>query len=306
MPQRRPPFALGLVFILALVGLGLVATNRWLDRDVGGPPVTLANPSTTQRLSTVPPATDSEPVRLAVAGDVGTGGAEAYKTAEVMDAREEQAPFDALLLLGDNVYENGDPDKVVERVFEPFGGVLDGVTQVLAVLGNHDVRNDNGPTQAEALGMPGRWYSKTIGNVLIVALDSTKARDGDQLRWLEQTLAASRPDFTIVIMHHPAFSAGHHGGSLRVQENFVPLFDTYGVDLVLSGHDHDYQRSHNINGVTYVVTGAAAKLRPTGSEDFTAVSASTHSFVELVIYADRISASAIDHSGTEIDRFEIR
>ena len=61
-----------------------------------------------------------------------------------------------------------------------------------------------------------------------------------------------------------------------------------------------------INGVTYVVTGAAAKLRPTGREDFTAVAWSTHSFVDLLIYPDRIQGQAIDHDGRAIDQFTLR
>jgi len=70
--------------------------------------------------------------------------------------------------------------------------------------------------------------------------------------------------------------------------------------------DHDYQRSKPINGVTYVVSGAGAKLRPTGHEDFTAVSASTLHFVDMLVYSDRIVLRAIDQDGTLVDMFTLR
>ena len=261
------------------------------------------------------PTTTSSPIainiddpplaHLAVAGDVGTGGAEEYRTASAMDALEQSTPFDALLLLGDNVYDNGSPDAVGERVLQPFASVLDGRTQLLGVLGNHDIRDGNGPAQAAALGMPALWYSTVVGNVLVVALDSNQANNPEQLSWLMTTLAGDRPTWTVVIMHHSAYSAGRHGSDEAVQDNFVPLFEQHGIDLVLSGHDHDYQRSKPINGVTYVVTGAAAKLRPAGRADFTEVSWSTFSFVDLVAYDDRLVGQAIDHDGRAIDIFQL-
>lgn len=245
-------------------------------------------------------------VRLAVAGDVGTGGAEVYRTAEVMDTLDEQSQFHALLLLGDNVYPSGDPDHVQARVFDPFEAVLDHNTELVAALGNHDVRNGNGPAHAEALGMPNQWYATEIGNVLVITLDSNQSDDQAQLEWLRSTLTGPRPTWTIVTMHHPAYSAGKHGSDGDVRRHFVPLFEEFGVDLVLSGHDHDYQRSTPMNGITYVVSGAAAKLRPAGRDAFTAVSWSTYSFVDLVVYGDRLEGQAIDHDGRAIDNFVIQ
>lgn len=107
-------------------------------------------------------------------------------------------------------------------------------------------------------------------------------------------------------MHHPAYSAGHHGSTPDVQENWVPLFERYDVPLVLAGHDHDYQRSLPLDGVTYVVSGGGAKLRPTGREDFTAVSASVLHYLDLLVYPHRIAARAIDQSSELVDRFVIR
>ncbi|MGB5757361.1 MAG: metallophosphoesterase [Acidimicrobiales bacterium] len=294
-----------LLLALALLAIGIPAAvaNRayiesYFENRIGAP----------TSAQTTPIETPVEPVtlRLAVAGDVGTGGAAAYQTAAVMDSLDNQSEYDKLLLLGDNVYDDGDPSLVASKVLDPFAPVLDGPTELLAVLGNHDVDNDNGDAQAAALGMPNRWYVTRTDLATIIALDSTQPDNAEQRAWLRSTLADTETPWTIVMLHHPAFSAGLHGNEPGVQANFVPLFEEYGVDLVLSGHDHDYQRSKVINSVTYVVTGAAAKLRPTGREDFTAVAWSTHSFVDLLIYPDRIQGQAIDHDGQAIDQFTLR
>ena len=87
---------------------------------------------------------------------------------------------------------------------------------------------------------------------------------------------------------------------------FVPLFERYGVQLVLSGHDHDYQRSKVINGVTYVVTGAAAGTRRTGEADFTAVSFSWHSYVELGVYPDRLVGRVMNQDDRVADQWLLR
>lgn len=272
--------------------------DGYLRLDVGAPE---SVDTTAFREPTGQPA-----LRLAAVGDVGTGGPAAYQTASVMDELEHQLEFDALLLLGDNVYDDGDPSQVEAKIFEPFGPVLDGGTDLLPVLGNHDVGDGFGDAQAAALGMPGRWYVTVTDTTTIVSLDSTQAGNDSQLGWLRSTLAETTTPWTIVTMHHPAYSAGWHQGDGDVQTNFVPLFSEYEVDLVLSGHDHDYQRSKPIDGVTYVVAGAGAKLRPTGREEFTAVSWSTYSFVDLAVYPDRLEVQAVDHDGRSIDSFTLR
>lgn len=288
---------------LVAVGLPYAVANRayidsYFETDIGEPTPTQTTPLTT--------SDDPTALRLAVAGDVGTGEAAARRTATVMDSLDNQHDYDKLLLLGDNVYEDGDPSLVADRVLEPFAPVLDGRTQLLAVLGNHDVHNNNGDAQAAALGMPARWYVTQTDLVTIIALDSTQPDNDVQRSWLRSTLADTVTPWTIVMLHHPAYSAGWHGNEPGVQANFVPILEEFGVDLVLAGHDHDYQRSKEINGVTYVVAGAAAKLRPTGREEFTAVAWSTHSFVDLAIYPDRIDGQAIDHDSRAIDTFSIR
>ncbi len=248
---------------------------------------------------------DPPVVRIAAAGDVGTGDRAEQETADAMAALPG-APFDALLLLGDNVYPSGDPTRLPDTVFNPFRDVLRPGTALLGVLGNHDVSDGNARGQVHALGMPGRWYSWRSGPVEVFALDSTVPGNAEQLIWLRTALAQSTARWKIAALHHPPYSAGWHGSARGVRAAFEPLFDRYGVQLVLAGHDHDYQRSVPIDGVTYVVSGAGAKTRPTDRAAFTAVSWSTRHFLDIEVWGDRIEVQAVAHDGLVYDRFVLR
>ena len=111
--------------------------------------------------------------------------------------------------------------------------------------------------------------------------------------------------WTLVAMHHPPYSAGYHGSSMDVRDAWSPLFAAADVPLALAGHDHDYQRSEPQDGVTYVVSGAGAKLRKTGTEGFTEVSTSTLHLLDLLVYDDRLVGRAIDESGRLVDHFTL-
>jgi 3',5'-cyclic AMP phosphodiesterase CpdA len=262
--------------------------------------------SPTRTLAYVPfPADDRPALRLAVAGDIGDSGPRLDATARAIDRLTVDDPFDVLLLLGDNVYPSGDPARLPDVVFKPFGPVLDRGTDLLAILGNHDVLGGHGDAQIAALGMPGRWWSVERSGVLLVGLDSNRPDDPAQLAWLERTLRDTRAAWKIVALHHPPYSAGYQGSNAAARAAFTPLFERYGVQLVLSGHDHDYQRSIPIGGVTYIVTGAAAGSRRTGEADFTAVSFSWHSYLELGVYPDRIVGRALNQDDRVADEWTL-
>jgi hypothetical protein len=293
-----------LVVAAILVGLGVQLSVGWqrawawvsapLRLPVGAPDMYHPGPDVNERPL----------VSLAVAGDVGTGEAEEWATAAAMDRSEAASgEFGALLLLGDNIYPDGDVARLKSAVLDPFAAVLDGGTALLAALGNHDVRIGDGEPQRVALGMPGRWYSTRLGPVDLFVLDSTRVEDSEQLAWLDRTLAASTAPWKIVAQHHPPYSAGYHGSHEPSQYLLVPLFSRHGVDLVLAGHDHDYQRSApQEGGVVYVVSGGAATLRQTGRAEFTAAAASTYHFVELAVFVDRLELRAVDQQGRVFDQ----
>jgi 3',5'-cyclic AMP phosphodiesterase CpdA len=241
------------------------------------------------------PRMGDEPlVHLAIAGDVGRPGPHLDAIGAAIAKIGKMQPYDALLLLGDNVYPRGDPRKLPETVFKPFGTVLDQGAALLAILGNHDVKDGNGPEQLRVLGMECAWWSRRFGDVLVVGLDSHEVENDAQHAWLEETLANSDARWKIVAVHDSPYSAGYQGSNLRVRERWAPLFARHGVQLVFSGHDHDYQRSHPIDGVTYVISGGAARTRRSGARDFTAVSFKWHHFVDVQVFADRLELRAVN------------
>jgi len=260
----------------------------------------IGEPAQTWEPIAMPP--EAQPwLRVALVGDVGDGDERELETAAAIAAQSRVDRYDILMLLGDNVYPSGDPARIQATVFGPFAPLLDAGAELFAVLGNHDVRSGTGDAQLEALGMPGRWYAVERGDMLGIALDSTRPTDPVQLAWLEETLAGSDATWKLVGFHHPPYSSGVHGSDEAVRAAFVPLFERYGVQLVFSGHEHDYQRSDPINGVTYIVTGAGSRTRPTGRDDFTAVSYATRHYVDMNVYDDHILLRAIDHDGAQFD-----
>ncbi|OUM39557.1 metallophosphoesterase family protein [Arthrobacter sedimenti] len=301
MGHRRAALILGLVLACAALVVAVLYPPAFalslLSRD--RPAVDAGSP--------VPAVSERPIVRLAIAGDTGTGGAAEQATADRMLAESREDPYDALVLLGDLVYEDGDAELTGRVVSEPFAAITDRGAELLPVLGNHDYRSGEEQQILERLGHRDPWYTKQVGPLRVVVLDSNRVGDEEQTTWLRTALAEPQPPgtWTVVAMHHPAYSAGRHGSDRAVREAWSPLFATAGVPLVLAGHDHDYQRSTPQDGVTYVVSGAGAKLNPTGSRDFTAVSSSTLHYVDLLVYEDRLVGRAIDQSGRLVDSFTL-
>jgi 3',5'-cyclic AMP phosphodiesterase CpdA len=262
------------------------------------------SPTKTERFE--PFAAGQEPqLRIAVAGDVGYANDRAKRTGDAIAEAGGNDPYDVLLLLGDNVYPSGDPTRLPQTVFEPFAPVLASGAQLLSILGNHDVMDGHGDAHVVALGMPGRWWARQLGDATIIGLDSNDPHNPDQRAWLERTLAETTTTWKIVALHHPPYSAGYQGSSLDARTELTPIFERYGGQLVLSGHEHDYQRSKIVNGVTYIVTGGAADTRRSGREEFTAVSASWHHFLDLDVFADHLFLRAVNQSGRVFDKVTI-
>lgn len=246
--------------------------------------------------------------RLAVAGDTGTGAdSHVVGTVASMVEQGRQRRYDGLVLLGDLVYPDGDAEQTPERVTDVFDPITSSGARLLPVLGNHDYRSDEQGDLLHQLGREKSWYADQVGIARIIVLDTEQVDNPAQTAWLADTLASpTTANWTIIAMHKPAYSAGHHGSEQEIQRLWVPLFERYDVPLVLSGHDHDYQRSRLINGVTYVVSGGAATLRPTGHQDFTAVSTSTLHYVDLLLEPGHLTLRAIDQSGMQLDSVELQ
>jgi hypothetical protein len=191
-------------------------------------------------------------------GDYGVGGSRELSLGLRMKSYESQHDANMLVALGDNDYLES------PRLFRPtwqksFGWARARGMRVGGVLGNHDYVIARGAYELTTLGMPGRYYMRRLGDgeVQLFFLDSNRVTER-QTAWLEQQLSESTATWKIAVFHHPPYTCGGHSGNAVVARAWVPIFESYGVQLVLSGHDHNYQRFAARNGVTYVVHGGGA------------------------------------------------
>jgi 3',5'-cyclic AMP phosphodiesterase CpdA len=221
---------------------------------------TVINPST---IFSVTPAKAS--VKFAVIGDWGIGDKNQFDTAKQLLATYRQTPFDFVLTVGDNIYPDGNARLLASRFEQPYAGLLQAGVPFYAILGNHDVINGRREqTQYPLFNMQGQNYyslKRGKGLVEIFALDSTDFNN-TQAGWLENGLKTSNAKWKICAFHHPIYSSARtHGSDFKLRKKLEPLFIRYGVNMVLSGHDHTYERTHPQQNINYFVTGAAGQIR---------------------------------------------
>ncbi len=200
-------------------------------------------------------------------------------------------PAELLLILGDNAYPGGSDGDYKRQFFAPFGGNILKNHVLFPAIGNHEYESispitarDRGgyynnfsmPTAGECGGVASgtkAFYSFDWGNTHFISLDSygreaadyTKLYDtlGVQVQWLKKDLQAHRKKWVIVYWHHPPFSKGSHNSDVdeelkKLRGNFIRIIERYGVDLVLTGHSHNYERSYLLNN--YYGTEASFNL----------------------------------------------
>jgi hypothetical protein len=221
---------------------------------------------------TTPPLTGpASPTRVWVLGDPGTKGATqlAVRDAYTKFAGDRRA--DLVLLLGDNAYPDGTDADYQKAIFEVYPEALR-TTPFWSTLGNHDGHSANSitqsgpyydiftfPTRAQAGGVASgteAYYSFDYANIHFVCLDShdtLRTSDGAMAQWLKADLAATARDWIIAFFHHPTYSKGTHdsdreGRLVDMRQNFLPILEAGGVDVVLTGHSHVYERSFFVDG----------------------------------------------------------
>ena len=262
--------------------------------------------------------TGAAAVTLIAAGDIGRCDSSADDATGALAASLPGV----VATLGDTAYEDGTTQQLEECFGGSWGGVKDRIR--FAVTGNHDMHTDGGePLQAylgSAAARDGHtWFSEDLGAWHIVVLDSTCGflgdlcgAESDQVRWLREDLAASGARCTLALMHQPRFSSGEHGDSGAVRSFWDELYAA-DAELVLVGHDHDYERfapqapdgsPDDARGVVEIVVGtgggdleAFREARPNSLVRFD----DAHGVLALTLGAGSWSSRFIDIAGVARD-----
>ncbi len=255
------------------------------------------------------PPQPGQTVELSVFGDLG----EATADQEELLSQLENLHSQLVLVTGDVAYPNGGLQDFENNFFSVYSDMLDEVP-FFPAGGNHDYNSQGGEPFREVFSLPEnggpqgleRWYSFDWGDIHVVALD-TEAVGQVQADWLDADLTAhANARWTLVILHRPAYSSGVHGDTASVKQYFVPIFDSHHVNLVLAGHDHDYERFAPKNGVLYVVTGGGGVgTRPITGKQGSAFAEDVIHLVHLMITPDQLTGWAVDATGQVFDTFRI-
>ena len=220
---------------------------------------------------TSPAVASQANLRAWIVGDSGTGGSRQRAVMEAMLAFTRRRQPDIFLHMGDMAYDAGRDDEFQQKFFDVYQPVLRN-TPVWPTMGNHEGRSADSasesgpyydayvlPRAAEAGGLPSgteAYYSFDRGHVHFVVLDSYESSrrvDGAMMRWLEADLDAADAEWLIAYWHHPPYTKGSHDSDresrlIDMREVALPILEAAGVDLVLAGHSHIYERSFLIDG----------------------------------------------------------
>jgi hypothetical protein len=215
--------------------------------------------------------------------------------------------FDFLLHTGDFIIR-GDDFSAWSTFFNIEDTILQ-EKQFLPAIGNHEYPYWIYDTLF-ALPDAEYFYSVNYGNAHFIMLDTQMELYGAQRNWLRNDLITTANDTLIdwifVNLHRPPYSSGSHGSQMDVREAFCPLFEQYGVDIVFCGHDHDYERTREINGVTYIVTGGGgAPLYDIDSSPWTVASEKTYHFCLIELKGKKLFLKAIKPEGVVFDTLRL-
>ncbi len=329
----------------------------------------LLKPSTSLHFRSSPGRTTTKKTRVWVLGDSGTGTTNARN---VRDAYVKYAgstgAADLVLLLGDNAYNRGRKSEYEQKCFAIYSAVFRN-TPVWPAMGNHEAYSSSSgsqtgpyydlftlPTKGEAGGLPSgteAYYSFDRGDMHFVCLDSAgsdRSKTGAMLTWVKADLAASKARWNIAFWHHPPYSKGSHDsdterGMIEMRTVFLPALEAAGIDLVLTGHSHGYERSYLLDrhygssktlaasmlkdlgdgrstgdgsygkpspgragheGTVYVVAGSSGLISH-GNYNHPAIFLGAPVLGSLVldIQGSRLSASFLSDKGKILDSFEI-
>ncbi len=263
--------------------------------SIGSETGTLAGRSTNHRFTTSPTPGKEKNTRVWVLGDAGTAGSNQRGVRDAFSKFTATRVPDMLMFLGDNAYNTGTDPEYQKAVFDMYPDFLRRVP-AWSTLGNHDTGYSREfgknfpyfdiftlPTKAEAGGVPSgteHYYSYDYGNIHFICLDSMTADrniESPMALWLKDDLAATTATWIIAFWHHPPYTKGSHdsdkeGDLKEMRANFLPILEEGGVDLVLCGHSHCYERSFLLDGhygLSKTLTPAMKKDPGSGRESDT-------------------------------------
>ena len=278
---------------------------------------------------TSPTAGTSVPTRIWVLGDSGTADVNAQAVRNAYLNFTPTIPTNLWLMLGDNAYENGTDSEYQAAVFDMYPTILR-QSVLWPTIGNHDTAQSANPpaglpyfamftlpTNAEAGGMASgteKYYSFDYGNIHFICLDSMtsdRSVNGPMATWLRADLASSTRQWTIAFWHHPPYSKGSHNSDtesnlVEMRQTFLPILEEAGVDLVLAGHSHSYERSFLIDGHYGVsstftnamkINGGSGRADETGAYNKAALGPGAHEGAVYLVAGSsgQISGGTLNH-----------
>jgi acid phosphatase type 7 len=229
--------------------------------------------------TTAPPATTTRKIRIGVFGDPGTGTAQQKGSRDsYLKIKGGYNNAEMVIMLGDNAYNNGTEAEHNNHFFDIYNNNVFDNHVVFPVPGNHEYANDRNraidhdipyysiftvPANGESGGLPSgteHYYSFDYGNIHFIMLDSygvdggnhlfDDTTNGQQALWLKADLAANagKHKWTVACMHHPPYTNGSHISDaeqnlIAIRRKITPILERFGVDVVLAGHSHVYERS---------------------------------------------------------------
>ena len=289
---------------------GLAADSKYYYTV--GSTTTLLEATASNYFTTLPLSTSTRKIKVLAFGDCGNNSANQrdVRDAFISYAGTNNIEPDAWLLIGDNAYNGGLDGEYTSNFFNIYNSNLLKYLKLYPSPGNHDYNNSASnqglrnlpyynqftmPTLGEVGGVASNteaFYSYDIGDVHFVSLDSYGRENGNTTRlydtafgntqadWLRNDLAANNKKWTIVYMHHPPYTKGSHNSDteselINMHDKIPAILERFGVDLVISGHSHSYERSFLIKDLyglsssyvpaTHLVSGSSARYNGTAN-----------------------------------------
>jgi 3',5'-cyclic AMP phosphodiesterase CpdA len=245
--------------------------------------------------------------RFAVFGDTRDGHSVHRQLIELVD----RELIDFTVHTGDMVQQGGVKGEWLQffQIERPL--LLD--TPIIPAIGNHDV---SGRNYFQRYFLHDLWagnqnyFVLDWGNLRLLVLDTgIECRDGcAQYAFAERALREGqrKGQLMAIMLHYPPYSSGEHGSSLEVQRPVAALARKHGVELVIAGHDHDYERTRSLDGTVYVVSGSGgAPIRPVNPRSFTAEARTEPHYVLVDVESDRMILRAVNLQGDTFDTYVI-